>query len=89
MILTCSLKMCLNGFSITRHCLKTKRGSGPWTCEKTDPFKNWTSSPKMLSFVSCNMKDNVEVIHFYIKSRGVQGLVFAQITLERYHKFLF
>ena len=28
------------------------------------------------------MKDNVEVIHFHIKSRGVQGHVFVQITFE-------
>ena len=28
------------------------------------------------------MKDNVEVIHFHIKSRDVQGLVFEQITLD-------
>ena len=29
------------------------------------------------------MKDNVEVIYFHIKSRGVQGLVFAQIMFEK------
>ena len=28
------------------------------------------------------MKDNVEVINFYIKSTGVQGLVFVQIIFE-------
>ena len=28
------------------------------------------------------MKDNVEVIHFHIKSRDVQGQVFVQITFE-------
>lgn len=26
------------------------------------------------------MKDNVELIHFDVKSRGVQGLVFMEIT---------
>ena len=30
------------------------------------------------------MKDNVEVIHFHIKSKGVQGLVLVQITFEKY-----
>ena len=28
------------------------------------------------------MKDNVKVIHFHIKRRGVQSLVFVQITFE-------
>ena len=37
---------------------------------------------KTLSFFSRNVKDNVEVIHFHIKSRGVQGLAFVQITFE-------
>ena len=30
------------------------------------------------------MKDNVKVIHFHIDSRGVQGLVFVQITFEKF-----
>ena len=29
------------------------------------------------------MKDNVEVIHFHIKSRGVQGFIFVEITFEK------
>ena len=29
------------------------------------------------------MKDNVEVIYFRIKSKGVQGLIFFQITFEK------
>ena len=29
------------------------------------------------------MKDSLEVIHFHVKSRGTQGLVFVQITFER------
>ena len=37
----------------------------------------------MLPLVSNHMKDNVEVIHFHIKSRGVQTLVFVQITSEK------
>ena len=32
------------------------------------------------------MTDNAEVIHFYIESRGVQGLVFVQITFKKYTK---
>ena len=30
------------------------------------------------------MKDNVKVIHFHIKGRGVQDLAFVQITFEKY-----
>ena len=29
------------------------------------------------------MKDNARVIHFHIKSRGVQGFVFGQIAFEK------
>ena len=29
------------------------------------------------------MKDNVEVIHFHVKSRGAQDLVIVQITGEK------
>ena len=29
------------------------------------------------------MKDNVEVIHFHIKGRNVQNLVFVQIKFEK------
>ena len=38
-------------------------------------WKNQTSSIKKLQFVSCHMTASAEVIHFHIKSRGVQGLV--------------
>lgn len=38
---------------------------------------------KILSYVSIHIKDKVEVIHFPIKRRGVQSLVFAQITFEK------
>ena len=37
----------------------------------------------MLLFFSNHMKDNLEVMHFYIKSRGMQGLVFVQIWFEK------
>ena len=30
------------------------------------------------------MKDSVKVIHFHIKSSGVQSLVFVQIAFEKY-----
>ena len=43
----------------------------------------------MLSFVSGQTKDNIEVIHFYIKSRGVQGFVFVQITFKVYTNVYF
>ena len=45
--------------------------------EKTVPQELQTL-PLFLS----DMKENVEVIHFHIKSRGVQGLVFVQITFK-------
>ena len=44
----------------------------------------WKTGPqgvKMLPVVSCHMKG--KVIHFHIKFRGVQGLVFVQITFEK------
>ena len=69
--------------------LKTGPGPGPWTWEKTDSFKNGlvqkylTSRPTTLLFVSWHMKDSLEVIHFHVKSRGTQGLVFVQITFAR------
>ena len=37
---------------------------------------------KRLPCVSSHMKDNVEVIHFNIRSKGEQGLVFVQKTFE-------
>ena len=37
----------------------------------------------MLPFVSYHMKDNVEVIYFHMKSRGLQGLVVVEITFEK------
>lgn len=37
----------------------------------------------MLPFISSDMKDNVNVIHSHIKSRGVQGLVFMKIAFEK------
>ena len=30
------------------------------------------------------MKGNAKVIHFHIKGRAVQGLIFVQITFEKY-----
>ena len=45
--------------------------------EKTGP-----QGLKTLSFFSSNMKVNLEVSLFHMKSRGVQGLVFVQITFE-------
>ena len=37
----------------------------------------------MLPFISCHMKDNAKVVHFYMKSSGAQGLFFVQITFEK------
>ena len=54
-----------------------------------DPLKNrpvGKSVPQgvqILWFVSGHMKENGEAIHFHMKSRGVQGIVFPQITFEK------
>ena len=45
------------------------RKNGP--PKKRTRSKNRTSKPITLPFVSCHMKDNVEVIHFHIKGGGV------------------
>ena len=51
----------------------------PGPKEKQAPWKNRTSKIKS---VAINIKDNVEVIPFHIKRRGVQGHVFVPIMLE-------
>ena len=75
------------------HHLKTGPGLRPWTWKKpkeTDHLKNGQVRKiepqvlKTLSFVSSHMKEYIEVIHFHIKSRGVSGLTFAQITFKKY-----
>ena len=38
---------------------------------------------QILWFVSGHIKENGEAIHFHMKSRGVQGIVFPQITFEK------
>ena len=57
-----------------------KPGLGPgnrsWTCEKKDHLKNTSirkTGPQ-------GLKDNADVIHFHLKSRGVQGFVLVHIT---------
>ena len=84
----------LSSFSTLKkwHHLKTGRRPGTWprTWEKTDTLKSGpvpktrTQGLKTLPFVSCHVKDNVKVIYFHIKSRGVQGLIFVQIPFEKY-----
>ena len=60
----------------------------PGPDKKTSPLKNgplqktWPQGPKTLPSFSSNMKDNVEVIHFHVKSWGVLGFVFVQIMFE-------
>ena len=54
------------------------RKNGP--LGKTEPERLKTSP-----FFSSNMKDDVEVIHFHVKSSGVQDLIFVQITFENCH----
>ena len=60
-----------------RDCGFEKNGPPKGPLGKTGP-----QGLKTLSFFSSNTKGNVEVIHFHIKSRGVQGLAFVQITFE-------
>ena len=55
--------------------ISSERKNGP--VGKTGP-----QGLKMLPIFSCHMKDNVEVIHLHIQHRGVQALVFVQITFE-------
>ena len=51
---------------------------------KNEPVgKNRFQRLKPLPFFSSNMKNNVEVIHFHVKSRGAQDLVIVQITGEK------
>ena len=55
-----------------------------WTWERNGPAgKTEPQGLKTLPFISCHIKDRIEVIHFHMKSRGVQGLVFVQITFEK------
>lgn len=51
--------------------------------KKRTLWKNRNSRTKTLPFVSSHMEDNVEVINFHTKSRGVLGLVFVQIIFEK------
>ena len=53
--------------------------------KKRTRWKNRTTRPKNVAFyfISCHIKDRIEVIHFRMKSRGVQGLIFVQITFEK------
>ena len=53
--------------------------------QKNGPYgKGRPQGLKRLSFFSSNMKVNVEVLHFHMKSRGVHGLLFAQKTFENF-----
>ena len=60
-----------------------------WTREKTGVTKNGPfrktglQGLKRWPFVSSYLEDNVKVIHFHVKSRGVQSLVFGQIMFEK------
>ena len=65
--------------SQTRTRTQDLRENGPL---KIGPVQN--TGPQGLKFVLCHMKDNVKVIHFHIEGRGVEGVVFVQITFEKY-----
>ena len=63
-------------------CIVLKPDPDPGSKKKRTPWKNQSQGLKTLSFFSSNIKENVEVIHFHVKSRSVQDLVFVQITFE-------
>ena len=52
------------------HRHKTGPGPGPWIWEKRILGKIEPQGLKMLSFFLSSMKDNVELIHFHVKSKG-------------------
>ena len=43
----------------------------------------WKSRLKKLLFDQFHMKDNFKMIHFHVKRRCVQGLIFVQVTFEK------
>ena len=57
-------------FSETAHRFVHRPKTGPGPEKKRTLGKIEPQGLKMLSFFSSNMKDNVELIHFYVKSRG-------------------
>ena len=52
--------------------------------KKHTQSKNRTSRSKIITIYPCHMKDNVKVINFKIKSKGVQDFGFIQITFEKH-----
>ena len=62
---------------------KNQTGTQTLDLRKNRPLgKTEPQGLKKLPLFSSNMKDNAEVFHFHINSRGVQDLVFGQITFE-------
>ena len=65
------------------HRLKSGPAPGPWTWRKNESLgKTRPQGLETLSFFSINVIDNVEVIHFHVKSRGLQGHAFVQIRFD-------
>ena len=92
------VKLLLGGMTIKSRTLSNSwTWTGTWTWEKkTSPLRNrhvGKTGPqelKTLPFVSCHMKDNVKVIHFYKKSSGVQSFVFVKKNVwKKYQKLIF
>ena len=75
----------ITNMALSKNWTRTRK----WDWEKTDPLKSGPVGKtrprclKMFPFVWCHMINNVEVIHFHIKLRGVQRLAFVQITLGK------
>ena len=73
------------GLNIRSEEIQTPKKRTRWK-NRTSRSKILLTGLKMLLFFSFRMKDTDEIIHFYIKSRLVQGLVYVQIK-RIYHKF--
>ena len=73
------------GLNIRSEEIQTPKKRTRWK-NRTSRSKILLTGLKTLQFVSFRMKDTDEMIHFYIQSRRVQGLVYVQIK-RIYHKF--
>ena len=51
--------------------------------KKQTRLKTGPRGLKALPFVSCHMKDKAKVIHFHVKSGGVQSVTSVQLTFEK------
>ena len=69
------------GLNIRSEEIQTPKKRTRWK-NRTSRSKILLTGLKTLLFFSFRMKDTNEMIHFYIQSRSVQGLVYVQIKKE-------